>query len=189
MKKVLVLLLCAALTLGIFAGCNQAPEATEPPVETEPKKDYSAYAGIVADTKTWYDELMNLPIANENMTEDELRQLCVDAFRLNMTIPWTPNEEVAYTYELLDRYSDVRLPLGLAYSGLCYATGIKNATCGNAWKMLPYYDVQTGVLDVEAIGDENILNIISSACSYGAQQGWNRVSNSHGLQDMGSYTQ
>ena len=188
MKKVIALLLSIMIVFSLFAcTATKNPGETELGPEVIEKKDYSQYAGIVIDTKTWYDEFMALPIANENMTEQELRQLCVDAFRLNMTIPWTPNKQIVYTYELLDRYKDVSLPIGMAYSGLCYATGIKDATCGNAWKMLPYYDVQTGVLDVEAIGDANILNIISSACSYGAQQGWNRVSNSHGLTAMGSY--
>ena len=183
MKKVIILLLCAVLTLGIFAGCNTTPAETAPTIETEPKKDYSAYAGIVADTKTWYDTLMNLPIANENMTEDELRQLCVDAFRINMTFTWTPTIDVNYTYTLLERTSTYYLPKGIAYSGLCYASGYER---GNVWKALKYYDPETGALDVEAMG-ENFLYVISSACSRGCQWGWNRVCNSSELSWMTTY--
>jgi len=183
MKKLLTLLLSALLAFGMLAGCNQAPAETEPVVETTPKKDYSAYAGIVADTQTWYNELMNLPIANENMTEDELRQLCVDAFRINLTFTWTPTIDVNYTYTLLERTSTYYLPKGIAYSGLCYASGYER---GTVWKALKYYDHETGALDVEAMG-ENFLYVISSACSRGCQWGWNRVSNSSGLSWMTTY--
>ena len=184
-KKIVALLL-SLVTVCLLFGCQLNSAASTP--ETLPQKDFSEFAGIVEDHKTWYDTLMAMPIANENMTEQELRQLCVDAFKMNLTFSWTPNAEVAYTYELLDRYSDVRLLPGIAYSGLFYATGIKNATCGNIWKVLPYYDHETGVVDVEAMG-ENTLNYMSSACAYGAQQGWNRVSNSHNITSMSSYNQ
>ena len=183
MKKVIILLLCAVLCLSAFAGCSETPAETEPVIETQPKKDYSAYAGIVADTQTWYDELMNLPIANENMTEDELRQLCVDAFRINMSFTWTPTIDVNYTYTLLERTSTYYLPKGIAYSGLCYASGYER---GNVWKALKYYDPETGALDVEAMG-ENFLYVISSACSRGCQWGWNRVCNSSDLSWMTTY--
>ena len=183
MKKVITLLLCAAMTIGLFAGCNTAPAETEPVVETTPKKDYSSYAGIVADTQSWYDELMNLPIANENMTEEELRQLCVDTFRLNMSFTWTPTVDVNYSYTLLERTSTYYLPKGIAYSGLCYASGYER---GTIWKVLKYYDPETGALDVEAMG-ENFLYVISSACSRGAQWGWNRVCNSSNLSWMTTY--
>lgn len=180
MKKMIAAILCIATALSLMA-CS-----TDLPAETIEKKDYSAFAGIVADPTTWYDEFMALPIANENMTTDELRQLACDAFKANMTFQWTPNKDIVYTYELLDKYKDVHLPTTQAYSGMCYATGIKDATDGTIYKVLSYYDKETGVLDIEAMGD-NMLNIISSACSNGAQQGWNRVSCTHGSVGMTSF--
>lgn len=185
MKKILALLLVLLITVSLLA-CGSVDPSTMP--ETVEKKDYSKYAGIVEDPTTWYENFMQLPVANDSMTEQELRQLCVDAFKANLTFCWTPNAEITYTYELLDKYYDVRLPVGLVYSGLFYATGIKDATCGNIWKILPYYDRETGVVDVEAMGD-NVLNYFTSACAYGAQQAWNRVSNSHNLTGMSSYNQ
>ena len=188
MKKFIALLLCILIVFSLTACGNTAePAQTELGPEVVEKKDNSKYHGIVADPKSWYEEYMALPIANENMTTDELRQLCVDTFRLNMSIPWTPNMPITYTYTLLERQSEVALPIGLAYSGLCYATGIKNATMGNIWKMLPYWDPETGVLDVEAMGD-SALNCISSACAAGAQQGWNRISATCGIVGMESYS-
>lgn len=184
-KKFLALLLSLVMTCALFA-CDFGNASTTP--EAVPQKDFSQFAGIVAEPKAWYDTLMAMPIANENMTEQELRQLCVDAFKMNLTFCWTPNTTITYTYTLLGRESDVRLPSRMAYSGLAYATGIANATCGNVWKILPYYDYETGALDVEAMG-ENALNYMTSACAYGAQQGWNRVSNSHGITSMSTYNQ
>ena len=186
MKRWIALLLCMVTVFSLVAcgGAAGGEEVTEGPVpETTKAKDYSTFAGIVADPKSWYDAFMALPIANDQMTEQELRQLCVDAFKANMTFEWTPNAPIVYTYELLDRYSDVNLPTGIAYSGLCYCTGVTGGTCGTLYKVLNYYDVETGVLDTEAMG-ENVLNIISSACANGAIQGWNRVSPDHGAKGM-----
>jgi hypothetical protein len=186
MKKFLAMLICLATVLSLVA-CGGGAIGEETPAgpvpETTEAKDYSNFAGIVADPKGWYDAFMALPIANDQMTEQELRQLAADAFKANLTFQWTPNVPITYTYELLDRYSDVALPTGIAYSGLCYATGVKNATNGTIYKVLNYYDPETGTLDIEAMG-ENMLNIISSACANGAMQGWNRVSPDYGVKSM-----
>ena len=185
MKRVITLVLCIALCLSVFAGCNTAdtPETTELQAETVPQKDYSSYAGIVHDPKTWYDTLMALPIANDSMTEEELRQLCVDTFRINLTFTWTPTIDVNYSYTLLEKTRNYFLPKGIAYSGLCYASGYER---GTIWKVLKYYDKETGALDVEAMGPDFLL-IMSSACSRGCQWGWNRVCNSSGLSWMTTY--
>lgn len=186
MKKFLAMLICLATVFSLVA-CGGGATGEETPAgpvpETTEAKDYSNFAGIVADPKGWYDAFMALPIANDQMTEQELRQLAADAFKANLTFQWTPNVPITYTYELLDRYSDVALPTGIAYSGLCYATGVKNATNGTIYKVLNYYDPETGTLDIEAMG-ENMLNIISSACANGAMQGWNRVSPDYGVKSM-----
>lgn len=183
MKKLIAIILCVATALTLIACNGNMGTETYP---TEPEKDYSKYAGIVADPVTWYENFQNLPIANADMTTEELRQLCVDAFKANLTFQWTPNQSIAYTYTLLEKSRDIQLPTGIAYAGLCYCTGIRNATFGTLYKALSFYDVETGVLDIEAMG-ENALGIISSACAYGAQNGWNRVSNSHNLTGMESY--
>ena len=189
MKKIFALFLTVLLIFSM-AACNTAetPETTELGPEVVEKKDYSKFANIVHDPKTWYEDFMALPIANENMTTDELRQLCVDAFKANLSFHWTPNAPISYTYELLDRYSDVVLPIGIAYSGLFYATGIPNTSRGNIYKMLNYYDHETGVVDIEAMGNiDIIISNLSSACAAGAQQAWNRVSGTHGIKGMSTY--
>ena len=183
MKKTLMILLSFAM-LVTFVGCGAAVEET-PAVTTEPKRDYSEFAGIVEDTKSWYDELMAMPIANDDMTEDELRQLAADAFRINLSYTWTPTQSLSYEFTLLERTTGVDIPKGMAYAGMFYNN---NNARGNIWKVLPYYDHDTGVVDIEAMGDNlNVLNNMTSACSYGAIQAWNRVSNSHRLSGMNSY--
>ncbi len=187
MKKMIATLLSLALCLSLLAGCT----GENNPNEDQPNatgKDYSEFSGIVADPKTWYDEFLALPIANDSMTEDELRQLCADAFRANLSFQWTPTKEITFVSTLLNKASHCVLPTGIAYSGLCYATGIDNATGGTLWKVLPYYDPNTGALDVEAMGNiAFVLNNLSSACANGVLQGWNRVSNSHNLNSMGTF--
>ena len=183
MKKLFVLILAVLMAFTVCACGSKDGSASTPP-EAE-KKDYSEYAGIVADPKTWYDELMALPIANENMSEDELRQLCADAMRFNLTFPWTPTEDIFYSFTLLERTSEVELPKGIAYAGLCYCN---NNARGNVWKALEYYDRETGTLDIGAM-DGDFLSVISSACARGVEWGWSRVSNSHGLETMASYSQ
>lgn len=179
-KRIVALFLCVLTAISLLAcGKGNEPEKVE-------KKDFSEFAGIVEDPVTWLENFEKLPIANENMTVDELRQLCVDAFKANLTFHWTPSKPVTYTYTLNGKSSAVTLPSKIAYSGMMYATGVEGGTVGTLYKVLPYYDRETGVVDMEAMGDK-FMSILSSACSYGALQGWNRVSNSHGIGDMGSY--
>lgn len=180
MKKFLAIILSIFTVMSLFA-CT----ANETPPATTEKKDYSAYAGIVADTKTWYDEFMALPIASEDMTEDELRQLCADAFKANLTFTWTPTQDISNQYTLLDQTYRTVMPKGIAYSGLFYNN---NVARGNIWKVLNYYDRETGAVDIQSM-PESYLNVLSSACAYGAIQGWNRVSNSHNLNAMDSFSQ
>lgn len=181
MKRIFAMLLSLVLCLGLFAGCDN----TEPtPTETE-KKDYSQYAGIVEDPKTWYEEFMALPIANEDMTEDELRQLCADAFKANLSFTWTPTQEIMYDFVILDRTRSVVLPKGIAYSGLSYNSSNDK---GTLWKVLDYYDPETGALDIEAM-DGKHLNIIGSACTRGILWAYARVSNSHKIDMLPSINQ
>ena len=141
---------------------------------------------IVADPHTWYQKFKSLPIANADMTTAELRQLVVDYFRLQLSFTWTPNKDLNFI--IVNKNRPVSLPAGIAYSGLCYAAGqgVLHGQ-GNIYKILNYYDTQTGVLDVEAMGD-HYLEIIGSNCSYGPGWAWNRVSNSIKLYTMAHYT-
>ena len=184
MKKLLAIILTMLTVLSLSACGNEpaAPETTEPAAAG---RDYSEFAGIVHDTKTWYDTLMAMPIASRDMTEQELRQLCSDAFRMNQTFTWTPTQDISYSFTLLDRTSEVFLPKGIAYAGMFYCN---NDARGNVWKALEYYDHETGAMDIEAMGG-NMQSILSSACAKGCEWAWARISNSTGLETMASYSQ
>ena len=186
-KKVIAVLLCIASLFSLVACSNNGGDAeTTEVIETTEAKDYSQWAGLVDDPTGWLEAYNSLPIANESMSVEELRQLCVDAFKADLTFQWTPNKDISYSYVVGGNTKEVALSDGIAYSGLCYATGVVGATTGNIHKILKYYDTETGVLDVEAMGDK-FMGIITSACSFGALQGWNRVINSHTLETMSTY--
>ena len=185
MKKLLALILTFVTAMSLFAACGgeAEPQATQPAAEEA--RDYSQFAGIVADPKTWYDNLMAMPIANADMTEDELRQLAVDAFKAHGSFTWTPTREITYTFELLENASDIVLPTGIAYAGMFYCN---NVAKGNVWKALQYYDHETGAMDIEAMNGSE-LEYLSSACARAVEWALARVSNSHGLESMGSYSE
>ena len=183
MKKLIALLLAVMAVLSLFAACGGDTATETQPAATE--KDFSEFEGIVADPKTWYDTLMAIPVATPDMTEDELRQLCVDAFKANASFTWTPTKEISYTFTLLEKSSDIVLPTGIAYAGMFYCN---NVAKGNVWKALQYYDVETGVMDIEAMNGSE-LAVLSSACAKSVEWALARVSNSHGLASMDNYSQ
>ena len=142
------------------------------------------YADVVADPYTWYEEFMNLPIANNDMTVRERRQLALDYFRLQLSYVWTPN--IDFTFYYGSNNGEVSLNVGTAYTGMVYA---ESNSCwvgdveytgnggGNLYKMLKYYDPATGVMDLKAMGDpEVIFNTIGSHCNWGLSSGYSRVS-------------
>lgn len=184
MRRLLCLLICVMLCLGLF-GCGQGNTTAEPEASTEAEtvRDYSEFAGIVADPKTWYEEFMALPIASPDMTEQELRQLCVDAFKMHASFVWTPTEDINYTFTLLERTSVVSLPAGIAYAGMCYCSGGEN---GNIWKALQFYDHETGAVDIAAM-DGQMIGMFTSACARAVEWAYARISNSHGLEGMASF--
>lgn len=148
---------------------------------------YGDYADVFADPYTpyaWYKEFKSLSIARDNMPVEERRQLALDHFRLQLSYTWTPNMDFAFSYG--SSGSQVELYKGSAYSGMVYA---ESSSCwvdddeytsnggGNLLKMLKYYDPATGVLDLKAMGDPNVIfNTIGSHCNWGATWGWSRVS-------------
>lgn len=183
MKKLIALILAILAVFSMAACTAETPQETTS--ATESARDYSQFAGIVADPKTWYDTLMAMPIASPDMTEQELRQLCSDAFRMNQTFTWTPTKEIYFNFTLQSRTSEITLPTGIAYAGMFYCN---NNAKGNVWKALDFYDLETGVIDIEAM-DGLELSVLSSACARGCEWAWSRVSNSHGLENMTSYSQ
>ena len=154
----LLLLVCAILPV-------YATEATDP---TEPTGGKEREHNTVPDPLTW-EELNALPIANEEMTEDELRQLCVDFMKLQLTVQWTPKGRV-------DSYKhngkDVMVRPEEVYCGLPYIT----SRFGNIYNLMTYYDEKTGRVNMDAMGD-NLELLIGNQCSSSVYWAWARVTN------------
>ncbi len=123
---------------------------------------------MVPDPLTW-DKINAIPIATPNMTEDELRKICVDYFRLQLSYQWTPSESFSYLIEAYDRKVDMKkdsLYMGSPYDG----------GRGNLYKIMNIYDSETGILSTSKNG-EYTTQIIGNNCSSASHWGWSRVSN------------
>ena len=105
------------------------------------------------------------PIKNKNMTVAQLRQLCVDFFRFNKTVLWTPDDSIEFTRTINGALDAITK--GNVYAGYPYSMGT-----GNAYRMLDYMD-EKGVVDIKKL--TRVFRFIGSQCSIGAYWGWGRV--------------
>lgn len=176
------LLLCIAAIL-CCVSCSQI-ETLEPTEthtaekEKKPKKEEKAVT--VPDPLTW-DKINAIPIATSDMTEEQLRQICADYFRLQLTYQWTPSETFRYEIEAYDRMVDMKK--GTVYVGSPYDGGR-----GNLYKIMNYYDPETGVLSTSKNG-EYTTDLIGNHCTSASHWGWSRVSNTIRFRLTGSVTE
>ena len=120
---------------------------------------------IVASPLTW-DRINAIPVANSNMTEEQLRQICVDFMRLQLSFAWTPSTDFNYT----TGESSKKLNVDQVYGGLPYIS----STGGSLYNAMTLIDAN-GVMDMS----QSELNmIIGNQCSGSAFWAWSRVSNS-----------
>jgi len=177
MKRIFVFLLCLSLLPSFFACASQI----QPPSETEEAETEIATAEteesedlteekvlLVPDPLTW-EKINAIPIASPGMSEDELRKICVDYFRLQLSYQWTPSESFSYTIEAYDRKVDMKkdsLYMGSPYDG----------GRGNLYKIMNNYDPETGVLTTSKNGEYTTL-LIGNHCTSASHWGWSRVSN------------
>lgn len=163
MKRFLLLTVTLILLLAMAAcGGNSNPPTTDP--STEPTE--SKIKTKVADPLSW-DDIEAIPIANDSMTEDELRQICVDFMRLQLTFGWTPSHDVVYS----NGSGKKGFLAGEAYGGIPYIS----VTMGNIYTAVRYVDPDNGVIDTSAGPD--VFRYFSNQCSGSTFWGWVRVSN------------
>ena len=91
MKKAVALFLLFVLVFSLVScgsGLEKTAEETaeEPVTSQAPAETEKFIPAIRVPDKSVREKLAALPVANENMTEDELRQLCVD-FCLLQAVP------------------------------------------------------------------------------------------------------
>lgn len=176
MKRVLFFLL-SCLILFSFVGChNNLSQVTETKTaeetNTEEKKEETkeeteaVVYPTLKDTLT-PDEIASIPVATSDMTMDQIRQICVDFFRLQLSFPWTPKENVKYQITSLG--NPVSIQQKRLYGGIPY----QSIGSGNLYRMYEFYDPETGILDLP-----RNTELYYNACSGGAYWGWGRVINS-----------
>lgn len=164
MRKLLCVMMSIVMLLGICAcgGNTETPAETTATPTTAPKVETN-----VAEPLTW-EQINAIPIANDSMTEEQLRQICIDTFRLQLSFGWTPNVTTDYNSGM----SDKTFYAGQVYGGPPYQSG----RFGNMYKWMYFYDEDNGMLDLT--GGQETLAKICNQCTGGAITGWSRVMNS-----------
>ncbi len=109
-----------------------------------------------------------IPIAKPGMTEEELRQICLDYMKLQTQFRYKLEKDYHYVVEsqMLPR----TLKAGVVYGGLPYIT----RGGGNLYRVAEFYDPETGTLKPE--GDIfKDYRLLGNACSGGTSNAWARV--------------
>ncbi|MBR3836611.1 MAG: hypothetical protein IKJ74_00555 [Clostridia bacterium] len=192
MKRILALILCLVMLFPFVSCAKEETPATIDAVqttdekkdnekETEEKKETATIEetkteekepvvyNAVNDPLTW-DDINAIPIANNSMSSEQLRQICVDFFNLSMTFTYVPNQDYHYVVES-QNFKRV-LPEGELTGGIPYIT----IGYGNLYRLMDHYDSNTGILDMTPF----LANpkLLGNACSGGASYGWARAINS-----------
>lgn len=175
MKKMLLLILCLALCVGLLVACGE--KAEEAPGETTYVSAYKSGKGFmeIKDPASWED-INSYPIKKAGMDITEARQICVDFLRYAKTACWIPSDNY-------DIWSDAKihndgtpparsLVGGDIYGGLPY---IGYAT-GSIYRLMDYIDESTGVVNMEKAGA--VPEAFGNQCANGAYVGFARVINS-----------
>ncbi|MBR2635103.1 MAG: hypothetical protein IKD31_05945 [Clostridia bacterium] len=140
-------------------------------------------------------QLAELPLATAEMSKDELRRLCIDFFKLQLSFQWIPNETVT-DYPVTRLTTSKTLDLGSVYVGIPY----QSTGTGNLYRWMEYYYEDLGVFDLTAAFRENggtartdvqkddkgnvtyykrrCMMIFFNQCSVSSFWGWGRVINS-----------
>lgn len=165
MKRIFVLLLTGLTLMSLISGCaaGDAPAATGE--QTAPAYNYPK----IHDALSW-EKINAFPIKSADMTEDELRQLCVDFFLYSKTALWTPDRDMSYLKTKDGKIEEVLA--GTIYGGLPYMT----LSSGNVYRLLDNMDQQTGVVDMTEFME--YPRFLGNQCSIGVYWGWGRVINS-----------
>ncbi|MBR3837144.1 MAG: hypothetical protein IKJ74_03275 [Clostridia bacterium] len=180
MKKLIALVLallmllplCACTTEEAVTETAEAVETKETETEkkteekTEEKKEV-VYEKV--DKPLTRADLDAIPIANSSMTTDQLRQICIDYIKLSVSFQWLPDRDMALgdDKDTFRSFKEGNLEGGIPYI---------NTASGNLYRILEYYDSETGILDCSFFGENPKL--FGTACSGTAGWAWYRVVNS-----------
>lgn len=188
MKRTLAFLLTVCMVFTLFAcGSNSMVTMTQTQTQTRTQtQGQTAISGGQAPVKTkeidypqvknplTWDQINAIPLATAEMSSDELRKICVDFQRLQLSFQWTPDADLKYMLE--SRRKDMDFPKGKVYAGIPYYT----SSPGNEtlYTFMEYYDSETGILRVSELGSKRLISIIGSDCASSIFWAWSRVINS-----------
>ena len=159
MKKIFSFLLAVLLIfLTACAGNNveDVPETTVEKIKTD-----------VAEPLSW-ERINAIAIADDSMTEEQLRQICLDFMRLQLTFGWTPSQQVTYN----NGSSEKTFYPGKVYGGIPYIS----VHFGNIYTAAEYCDPDNGVMDLS--GGAETIDLFANQCSSATLWAWARVCNS-----------
>ena len=141
MRKIICFMLAMCFMLGLCACGAKTPATTEP---TAPQ--------LNMPNKLLVSQVTEFPIATEDMSKAELRQMVIDFFKLQLAFQWTPNMDVT-DYDLTNWKSSIpkSINIGSVHGGIPY----QSLGTGNPYRWLEYYDENTGVMDLEKAFAEN----------------------------------
>ena len=174
MKRVIVLLLLLALTLGICA-CSEEKQAENLQGQTEPVQT----EGTEPDTtrEPWPEELyavtdpMEYPVYtfDHEPTTDELRQTAVQAMRDMLSIQWSTPTYFAYQKTGAVSGKKFSHVPGYTYCGLPYTNGDSAI-----YSWFEFYDQETGMLYFDGDGME-LNQVLGNTCTGSIMWGWATV--------------
>ncbi len=118
--------------------------------------------------KNFPERLAAIPIAKPGMTEEELRNICLDYLKLEVQFPFKFEED--FVYGITGGKRPRRLIGGKVYAGIPYVT----RGAGNLYRIAEIYDTKTGALDPKSDLFDDI-RYFGNACSGGASMAWARV--------------
>ena len=129
------------------------------------------YETTVCPWTNMKERLAAIPMARPDMTEDELRQICVDFIDLQSEFPYMlPYEVNGY---VSSQKKDRILRTGIVHAGTPYIT----VGSGSLYRIAEFYDEKTGMISEDADYLKN-ARLFGNACSGSAAIAWSRVVNS-----------
>lgn len=189
MKRILAFLLTVCMVFALFA-CGSDPVVTQTVTSTQEQTETTGGATPVKTKEIDYPQVKNLltwdkinaiPVATNDMTSDQLRQICLDYIKLQFAFQWTPNEDFEYT--IGSRGKPIEFPAEVVYAGIPYNS--PSGPSGNIYTIMNFYDSETGILDVKERGSDGLISTIANNCASACFWAWSRVVNSTKLVSEG----
>ncbi len=184
MKKTLTLVLALCSVLGAV-GCSSLKPMTSPDptaeetlaISEEKTAEETFSYPAVLNPLTW-EKINAIPVAREGMPSDELRQICVDFMRLQLSFEWTPDQNHDYAIDtLMHGGKPMSFKKGTLYAGCPYRAGTGCGKSGNLYTVMELYDPETGVLSSEGLTTDQWTALITNHCSSSCYWAWSRVIN------------